>query len=623
MKHRHVGRSLTLTVALLLALPQPGKAAEAVNPGLWGSSGLLNVPTADVLESGGFYGGLRYFPLNTGLSGAATVSVLEDLEAGLVFGAPPANGFSALAASVKYRFMNQAKGQPVSLAVGGSLLGAPDTFSYVPGTQLFLTASRAFDWENQRLFNLHAGFMGGLGGARAVAGVDVPILDLARVEMEYMGAINTLGHAFNLGVVVTPHPNLVVELALMQRPTSFWDRDVILGVSYVGNWGNWFGLQPAVGPSPQASAQPSAQPSPQASASLRPPSLEKGSLKLRVIDRERITALSQAQVTLRQPSTGLSFSATTDVMGEALFERVPTGTYEVSVMREGWFPETRLLSVQPELETFLEVALNGQAAVLYGKIETAGGGVAPAQLDLELRDLANVLVRRFNLSSDIYRLEGVPPGQYTLLVRHAGEERLRLSVLAKGNAESQYDLTLPPLPPGSSPAPTAVPTVQPSAAPSVAPTAQPTSTPLPLPTAVPSATPVPTPYPTMTPPPLPSAAPTVPPTPKPTPKPTAVPSAAPSAAPTPAPNAEVIAQIEGLVSAKGGQPLAGVRMELKNDDLLVITLSNAQGKYAFRDIPKGVYRLTLSKDGYKKRAFQITIQMTETMQHNFELEPGS
>ena len=81
------------------------------------------------------------------------------------------------------------------------------------------------------------------------------------------------------------------------------------------------------------------------------------------------------------------------------------------------------------------------------------------------------------------------------------------------------------------------------------------------------------------------------------------------------------AQLEGMLKDKqDGSPLSGVRLELKNDDLLVIILSNNQGKYIFRDIPAGVYRLGISREGYKNRAFQITVTKTETMKHDFELE---
>lgn len=619
-------RPLTLAAAFLLALPQAAGFAESANPALWGTSGLLTVPSADTLETYSYAAQLRYFPLNSGLSGAAMLAPLKNLELGLVFGAPPAQGFSSLAASVKYRILNQAENQPLSLAVGASLIGLGDTPSYVPGSNAFLMLSRGFDWDKTRIVNLHGGFMGSLSGARLVAGLDVPILDFARIELEYLGNLNLLSQAFNLGVVVTPIPQLTIEAALMQRPTgNFWDRDFVLGLGWHGDWGTWFNLaQPSVNPSAAPSPVPSATalPQPTAAPTLMPPAAEKGSVRIRAIDKERITALETAHVTLKQPATGQYFEGNTDISGEIRFERIPIGTYEVQVEKTGWGAELRMLSVQSGLETFLEVPLTGQGGAIYGAIEAVDGQLS--DLDLEIYDPTRLLVRRVNLTSSHYRIEKLPPGAYTLVVKQAGAERLRLNVLVKANAESQYDLTLPPSSqpsprptaqpsPQATALPTPVPTPLPTVQPTVQPTAQPSTQPSTQPTTTPS--PLPTPEPTLTPPPLPSSS----------PRPSPVPSSLPSVTPTPAPTAPpgpVQAQIQGLLKSKAGAVLPGVRLELKNDDLLVITLSTAEGRYIFRDIPQGVYKLSVSKDGYKRRAFQITISKSETLNHDFVLEPN-
>lgn len=555
-----------------------GTTDKMPNPGLWGGTGLLTVPTADILPSHNFYGALSYFPLNSGLSLTGTVSIFDDLEAGLVFGVPPAAGFSALAASLKYRIMNQAKGQPVSLALGASLLGLGDTPSYVPGSNVYLMISRGFDWEQTRIVNLHGGFMGGLGGARGVAGLDVPILDFARVELEYLGNLNNLSHTVNLGVVITPTPNLNIQAGLMQRPGSFWDRDFVLSVGWRGNWGEWFGISNDPGPKPSSrpGTAPSATPSTEPSAEpvvKRLPAQEKGSARIRAIDAERIIALDKATVSLSQPETELRFNAKTDISGEVSFERIPIGTYNVVVEKDGWVLEQRKISVQQDLETFLEVPLSGKGGTIYGQIEAAGGGPT-GDLDVEVQDASHLVIRRVNLTGASYRIDKLPPGTYLLLVKSNGSERLRLNILVRANQESQYDLTLPPsgdIPPN----PSAMPSAMPSAVPSGAPSASPSAAPTPPPSTVPTSTPGP-----------------------------------------------VSAQLEGVVKDKEGKLMPGVRMELKNDDLLVITLTNGEGRYTFRDIPQGIFRLQLSKDGFKGRAFQITIVKSEVMKNDFQLEPG-
>lgn len=555
-------------LALCLSWPAVGALAseKSANPSLWGYSGLLQVPTADTYGGKSFYTGLRYFPLNSGLSGSAAISILDDLEASLVFGAPPANGFASLAASLKYRIMDQHKGQPLSLAVGASLLGLNDNTAGVPGNNVYLMLSRGLDWENQRLVNFHAGFMGAINGARLVGGLDVPIADILRLELEYLGNFNFQNPTLNFGVVVNPHPDFSVELGLLQSSNNFADRDISLGLAYRGDWGKWLpASQSNTQPNTQPSSSPSTLPSPQPTPvqSLQPPAREKGVLKVRALDKQRIIALQSVKVELKSPTTGLHFSAVTDISGEAQFDQVPVGTYEVHFERAGWHPEHRLISVQSNLDTFLEVALSGQDGTLFGKVETLDGS-APGDLTLELLDLAGKVIKRGQIEGNSYRLENISPGSYVLVVRQDSVERLRLNVLAKGNSESQYDLNLLPLP-----------IALPSAAPTAAPTAAPES----------SASPQP------------SAAPTSPPS-----------------------STTVSAQIEGTLKDKSGNPLSGVRLELKNDDLLVITLSTPEGKYAFRDIPRGVYRLGLSKTGFKARAFQISINKTETLTHDFELE---
>lgn len=533
--------SLGLGFGLLSALPGWGMESP-VSQSLWGYSGLLNIPTADVLPAQSVYTGLRYFPLNSGLSGVANISPLDNLEAGLVFGVPPANGFSALAASIKYRMMDQSRDQPLSLAVGATLLGLnEDPGSYVPGNNAFISVSRGFDWDNIRLVNLHGGFMGGLQGARLFAGLDVPILDLARFKTEYLGMVGGSFQAFNFGLSITPHPSFSIDLGLMQRPhQTFWDRDFVLGIAWHGDFGHLLAASPEPVPDkPQPT--PSAQPA-------RP---GQGDVRLRILDRTDIVALEGVAVALSQQGSAEVYRGQTDINGEVRFERLPSGNYEVRAERNGWNPEVRLISVQADLETFLELALSGQLGSIQGNIEVAGGG-NPGELSLELLNQTERSVRRESVSGSSYRLEKIAPGPYTLVVRQGGEERLRLQIRVKGNAESQYDLSLPPAP-----------------------------------------QPVPTP----------------------------ASSAAPTPAPTAVPAAPVSASVSGTIKDKQQNLISGARLELKNDDLLVITLTTPEGKYIFRDIPQGVYRLTLSKEGFKSRVFQLTITKSEALEHNFDLEP--
>lgn len=548
---------LVLTAACLMAVSQPMALAEQANPSMWGYSGLLNVPTADTLGGRRFYTGLRYFPLNSGLSASAAVSLFDDFEASLVFGIPPADGFSALAASVKYRFMDQNKGQPLSLAIGASLLGLDtrNQVSDIPGNQLYLMMSRGIDWDTQRIVNLHGGFMGGLGSARLVAGFDVPVGDIARFEMEYLGSVNFDRQVLNFGAVVTPHPDFSIELALMQQPsTNFADRDITLGVTYYGDWGKWMGTStPVATPTPAPSATP---------APTTPPASTRGNARVRILDQERIIALESAEVTLKQPETGLSFSANTDVNGEIYLPGIPTGKYQVKVVKDGWKTETRMVLIQPELNTFLEIPISGIAGSIYGALSGVQNNTDTL---IEVLDAAGKVVKRQTVEGNNYGIDQIPPGQYTLVIKQAGVEKTRLNIQVKGDTRSQYDIDLGLT--GNTPQPTPTPTAAPTATPEVSP------------------------------------------------------SAAPSAVPSEAPANMQNAEIKGVLKNKAGEQLSGVRLELKNEELLVITLTKPDGSYAFRDIPKGVYRLGISAEGYVGRAFQITINKPEVLQHDFTLEP--
>jgi hypothetical protein len=546
---------------------------KAPNPALWGYSGLFNVPTAEVMPNGTYIASLRYFPLNTGLSGSATVSLFDNLEAGLVFGIPPANGFASMAGSLKYRLINQAQGLPVSLAVGATLLGANNTSSYVPSNSLFLTLSHElylpYEKQIHHLANFHAGFMGGLNGARLVGGLEIPIMDYGRIKMEYLGSLNDFSsQAFNLGLNFTPLPFLHIDMALMQLPgRTFWDRDFILGVGYSGN----FGFAPASpSPSPRPtteptitpSATPVATPTPGSQIEVQSTATALGSFRIRVVDRQSQTALAGAEIRLSSPDLKLQLDALTDIIGESAYIKVPTGAYEAEVVKEGWYSESRFISIQENRETFIEIALSQRLGRISGRVVFADGNPVTDQgSQLDLTDSRGALIKQVVPEANgSYFFTEVLPGKYTLTLLYKGKiiTRKSIEIAPAGVIAQEFTVDIP----------------------------ESTSIPTPAPT------PVPTPTVPATPPPQPSAAPS---------------------------SQEVSAQIEGQVKDDKGQVLGGIRLKLENDDLMVITLSSNEGKYSFREIPKGTYRLSLSKTGFKTRVFQITILRSESLTHNFEM----
>lgn len=266
-----------LATAIALARPLPARADIPATTSMWGYSGLVLMPTADVY-------GFRDFSLGLGvltkgpafsLTPYATAGVFDGLEATVLYGVP-VSGFSGLTGSIKYQLIRPTRDRPTSVAVGLSMLGvnAGDGDRYIDGNNVYLVLSQDFNTNiggaTYTLFRGHFGFEGNLSlGSRLMAGLEVPIYDKASLVAEFMGPMGTRSGFFDFGASYRPTPEWQFRLYTMGVPNAaFTDRDYAAGVSYSGNFLGPLG-EVAKTPGPQRTSTPRPVPTPLPSIEYR------------------------------------------------------------------------------------------------------------------------------------------------------------------------------------------------------------------------------------------------------------------------------------------------------------------------------------------------------------------
>lgn len=91
------------------------------------------------------------------------------------------------------------------------------------------------------------------------------------------------------------------------------------------------------------------------------------------------------------------------------------------------------------------------------------------------------------------------------------------------------------------------------------------------------------------------------------------------------------ANVAGTVTDQNGTPLTGVHVRITNkgDGRSRVAVTNAQGKYAFRFIPEGVYAIAVNIEGFKtqKRSCPVASQQgggvkSITVDFILQVKPG-
>lgn len=280
---RHLA-ALGLAMTTAVATPAPALADPGIpaTTSVWGYSGLVIVPTAQVHGFRDFSVGATLLTKggDVRLAPYATAGIFEGLEFGILYGVPIAN-FSGLTGHAKYQLVRPTKERPTAVAVGLSLLGVNDSDRWVEGNNVYLVLSQDFNANfngaTYTLFSGHFGFSGNLKlGARMMGGLEVPLADKGSVVADFLGPEGSAGGFFNLGVTYRVTKEIQARAFTMGVPGADWTtRDYALGVSYSGNLvGNSSGVVEHPGPQPTPSAlptpRPTVRPTPRPIATPRP-----------------------------------------------------------------------------------------------------------------------------------------------------------------------------------------------------------------------------------------------------------------------------------------------------------------------------------------------------------------
>jgi Exopolysaccharide biosynthesis protein YbjH len=176
---------LMLLPVLALSLAAPAMAA----PNFFGPTGLLRIPTADVLPQRSYnvhvHGQrhLTFYGANLGLTDA--------LEAGITALDPDPGGTRVLG-NLKYRFTKET-GKAPAIAVG--VVDIADTID-ISG---YGVVSKAFPFGQGRSFRAHLGYGGGFFNDNVFGGADLAITSNISLMGEYDGSDVNAGARFSLG----------------------------------------------------------------------------------------------------------------------------------------------------------------------------------------------------------------------------------------------------------------------------------------------------------------------------------------------------------------------------------------------------------------------------------------
>jgi Exopolysaccharide biosynthesis protein YbjH len=176
---------LIVLPVLALSLAAPATAA----PNFFGTTGLIRIPTADVLADRSY--NVHVHGLHHLTTYGANFGVTGSLEGGLT-AFDPSNASTRLFGNLKYQFLKETSKAP-SIAVG--VVDIADTVS-ISGYGI---VSKSFPLGQGRSLRAHIGYGGGLFSDNVIGGADFSITNNISLMGEYDGDDVNFGGRIGLG----------------------------------------------------------------------------------------------------------------------------------------------------------------------------------------------------------------------------------------------------------------------------------------------------------------------------------------------------------------------------------------------------------------------------------------
>jgi hypothetical protein len=596
MKKAYKSLITTLIFAFSLTIVNQVKAKQSTNASPWGYTGLINMPTADVLSTGEFYLSGSYLFKNPGFTGNGYIGIFDRLELGVV-GGFPSESFTGLAGNIKYQLIKPTAQNPTGLAAGINLLGinligTSKSNPLITGNSLYMVASHDFNWilANKSIYNLcsgHIGFGGNLEGARLMLGIDIPVTDYINLEGEYLGKIGNFNDMINFGIKGKPFSFLSVSILTIGTSTArgFDNTEFILNVAFNAKIPAFQTAsedkalptatpdrvvqEPKPGPTPEITVRPERTPAPVISPEPQPsvtpaavisspanqvtpmptpeasPVVNSGSLHGKITGISGGKVPQQVKVSIKGLKGSYTDKVATDNDGSFKFSEIPPGEYILILEKEGYQEARRQLLIKPGdiTESVIEmIATNG--SVSGRVIDPKGNPLSGITLALD----KNKKIVTTNDGKFSFADLGI--GFHVLSVFRDSQELKSLDVDITAGVELKKEIVLD-IEPKKEVVPNKNPVVEPDA----------------------------------------------------------------QKEPVVNKNSTII----GKITSKTEQ-LKGAQIMMEGDKLTVMTISGLDGKYIVKNLPAGNYKMTVSKAGFATRIFSVKIKEGQEARHDVELK---